>query len=321
MSFRSFRGLAPIALSGLLISAFWPATAASAIDDSNIPGVPLPGPVVTGLLGGPIYDHVYAIDVPPGRVIVLTLTGGPGTAFGLYLFNGRATTVYGTAGQVAVSALPGSSQTIRYPTRTGGRFYVDVNGASEVQGPFRLIVMIGADTTPPQVSISLGGGAVATMSQVVRVTLGASDDLSGVAAMQFSADGRTWLDWQPYVSSIPWTFPPGDGAKRLWARVRDVAGNVSSVVSASIALDTTAPLVVLRSPPPGGTTVGLQPTFSVTFSEPMNVVSWLDVGLLVQDPAGTLIHGAYAWDSATNSGTFVPGVSLIPGGVWSRWEP
>jgi hypothetical protein len=74
--------------------------------------------------------------------------------------------------------------------------------------------------------------------------------------------------------------------------------------------------VVARVPAAGGSTVGLRPAFRVTFSEPVDVVSWLDVGLLVQDPAGTVIHGIYSWDAAHNTGTFVPAVPLIPGGTY-----
>ena len=42
---------------------------------SDIPGVPLPGPIAAGRLGGAIYDVVYRVDVPPGFVIVASLTG------------------------------------------------------------------------------------------------------------------------------------------------------------------------------------------------------------------------------------------------------
>src|SRR3990172_4277003 len=79
---------------------------ARAADDSDIPGVPLPGSVATGQLGGPIYDHVYSIDIPAQRILLVSLIGDPGTDFDLYLFNSTATTVYSTQGQGAASNGP-----------------------------------------------------------------------------------------------------------------------------------------------------------------------------------------------------------------------
>ena len=100
---RSPLRFAIAALAVVLVSALLPTTTALAAADSDIPGVPLPGSVVTGRLGGPIYDRVYQLDVEPNRIILLSLTGGAGTDFDLYLFDSSATTVYGGTGQVAAS--------------------------------------------------------------------------------------------------------------------------------------------------------------------------------------------------------------------------
>ena len=66
---------------------------AKAADPSaDIPGVPLPGPIAAGRLGGAIYDVVYRFSVAPGYVILASLTGAAGTDFDLYLFDDSATT-------------------------------------------------------------------------------------------------------------------------------------------------------------------------------------------------------------------------------------
>jgi hypothetical protein len=284
-----------------------------AADDSNIPGVPFPGSPVTGLLGGPIYDHVYSIDVPPASIILLSLTGDPGTDFDLYLFNSTATTVYIPGGQVAFSTGPTSTESITYPTISGGRFYIDLNGASNVEGHFRLVMSIQPDTTPPQATLRLDGGAPATADSTVQVTLIGTDDLSGVGQMQLSLDGQHWGAFVDYTPTFLWVFDGGDGPKQLWARVRDRAGNVSKAATAEIVVDTVPPLVLVRDPGPGGTAAGLRPTFKVVFSEAIDVQTWLNKGLVVQRADGDTIAGTYAWSAATNTGTFVPASPLVAG--------
>jgi hypothetical protein len=290
-----------------------PTSRANANSNANIPGVPLPGVTVTGELGGPIYDQVFSIDVPAARVILLSLTGTPGTNFDLYLFDATATTVYTNVGLLASSTGPTSTESISYPTVSGGRFYIDLNGATNVEGTFRLVTRLATDTTPPTVSISLDGGAPATRDATVNVTVSASDDLSGVAQTEESSDGVTWGAWQEYTPTLTWTFPGGDGRKDLYVRVSDGAGNVSATAHASILLDTTAPLVVGHNPSGADAVTGLQPTLSVTFSKPILASTWLLEGLILQDAQSTVIYGTYAYDAASNTGTFVPSVPLVPG--------
>jgi hypothetical protein len=297
----------------MLLAFTRPAAVARAADDSNIPGVPLPSHVVEGLLGGPIYDHVYSLDVPASSVILLSLSGSSGSDFGLYLFDSSATTVYSTQGQVAVSAQPGPNQSLSYPTFAGGLFYIDLNGASNVEGRFRLVVSVEPDRVPPVATVKLDGGAAATSDPTVRVTLIAGDDLSVVDSMALSLDGSSWGEWVAYTPTFLWTLEPGDGPKELWARVRDAAGNISKPTAATILLETLDPTVVSRSPGPNEQVAGLRPTFSVRFSEPMDPATWLHQGLVVQRLNGTTIVGRYAWSAATLTGTFVPDAPLVAG--------
>lgn len=289
---------------------------ASAADDSNIPGIPLPGSVVTGQLGGPIYDHVYSIDIPAQRILLISLIGDPGTDFDLYLFNSSATTVYSTQGQVAASRGPTSSESIAYTVVGADRYYIDLNGATDVQGEFRLTVQVLQDSTPPRAALVLEGGAPATRSPTVSATVVATDDLAGIGEMQFSTDGTNWLPWQVHSPTVLWSFPNSDGPIRLWVRVRDRAGNVSGTASATIVLDTVAPTVVQVSPPAGGTTAGLQPEIRVTFSEPILLSSWMTAGLILQDPTDVVAYGAYAVDASGKVGTFRPGSPLSAGSTY-----
>jgi Bacterial pre-peptidase C-terminal domain/Bacterial Ig-like domain len=293
-----------------------PAAAASPTD--NIPGVALPSDVVTGQLGGPIYDVVYRVTVPAAHVLTLSLTGTSGTDFDLYLFDAGASDIYANppVGLVAQSTGPTSTETINYASIGGGTYYVDLSGATNVMGAYRLATRIAADTTPPVVSLLIDGGAPATNSPNVIATVLASDDLSGVSDMQLSQDGLSWSDWQPYTPTVAWLFPTGDGQKDLWVRVRDRAGNISAPASASITLLTTLPRVIARDPDPSSPTTGTRPTIRVTFSENMRVSSWFNYGLILQDSVGTSIYGKYGWDAATWTGTFTPDYPLVPGAAY-----
>jgi len=293
-----------------------PPVALAADPADNIPGVPLAGPISTGLLGGPIYDRVYSVDVPADRVLLISLTGSEGTDFDLYLFDASATSVYSTTGLVAKSTGPSSNEVLAFPSPAGGRYYIDLSGFTEVQGEYRLTVQIATDSTPPRISLVIDGGAPATANPDASVTVIAIDDLSGVETVQFSPDGITWGPWQPYVSQTTWSFSSPDGTKRLWARARDYQGNVSAPTTASVTLDRVAPAIVDRWPAPNGSVPAPRPTISVTFSEPIRPSSWMAFGLILQDSFGTVIYGSYTWDAATNTGSFQPGSDLQVGGVY-----
>src|SRR5262249_20356357 len=86
-------------------------------------------------------------------------------------------------------------------------------------------------------SFRINGGALTTTYTKVHLTLAATSVAGGVAEMSFSNDGSTWDAWQPYTTALVWLLPAGDGAKTVYARVRDQAGNVSAPASATIQLD------------------------------------------------------------------------------------
>ncbi len=106
--------------------------AMAADPSSDVPGMPLPGPVAAGRLGGAIYDVVYSLSVAPGYVIVASLTGTAGTDFDIYLFDATATTVVSNAGLLTKSTGPTSTESISWPSRFGGTYYIDLNGATVV---------------------------------------------------------------------------------------------------------------------------------------------------------------------------------------------
>jgi hypothetical protein len=308
-----------IAFAAILLAvsaSAWTPSSAMAGAESDIPGIPLQGPVSTGELGGPIYDVVYRLDVQPGYVIVAALTGTAGTDFDLYLFNGTATSVVNNVGVVAKSTTSTSSEALAWASRLGGRYYLDLNGATDVQGTYRLTVQIVPDPSPPVVQVQLAGGRKATNDPAVAVTIVASDDLSGVSEVALSDDGVTYQPWIPYTGRASWLFPSGDGVKRLWVKVMNGVGLVSPPVVASIILDTVAPTVVSVTPTRDSVTTELRPVISVVFSKPLDPSTWQNYALVLQSSDGFLVGGTFAYYSATRTGTFVPSVELTPGAIY-----
>src|SRR3990172_7546294 len=228
---RGRRRLLPTIVAGALLGAGVVlggtasiSVAVAAESSADIPGVPLPGPIAAGRLGGAIYDVVYRLSVAPGYVIVASVTGTVSTDFDLYLFDASATTVLSNVGLLTKSTGPTSTESISWPSRFGGTYYIDLNGATDVEGDYRLAVQAAPDSTPPTASMVLAGGRGSTNQLTVPVTLTASDDLSGVTEMALSGDGGAFTEWQALQRSTTWIFSPGDGPRTLWAKVKNGVG-------------------------------------------------------------------------------------------------
>ncbi len=102
------------------------------------------------------------------------------------------------------------------------------------------------DTLAPTVSIEFGGrqGNGGWYLSDVTAKLIASDDISGVAEVQFSLDdGATW---QRYQSPVDIT---GEGTTVVCARARDYAGNTGILVRKQVNIDKTAPALSISATP------------------------------------------------------------------------
>ncbi|MGW3994806.1 OmpL47-type beta-barrel domain-containing protein [Amycolatopsis sp. NPDC004772] len=121
----------------------------------------------------------------------------------------------------------------------------DVAGNVSPEGMAHFTV-VRSDTTPPTVSASVAGTQDADGSYVGKatVTVTAADAGSGVAAVEYKADGGAWT---AYTAPVPVSAA---GAHTVGYRARDVAGNASAEGSVSFTVvaggDTTAPSVALQ---------------------------------------------------------------------------
>ena len=101
------------------------------------------------------------------------------------------------------------------------------------------------DTTPPAGLIAINGDAVFTNSATVRLNITCNDAAgSGCDRMRTKNDGANWPEesWEIFVSDRSnWGLTGSDGSKTVYIQFKDAAGNISTVSSDSIQLDTTAP--------------------------------------------------------------------------------
>jgi flagellar hook assembly protein FlgD len=118
------------------------------------------------------------------------------------------------------------------------------------------------DITPPTGSVVINSGSAATNNRAVVLTLSASDAGSGVTNMQFSWDNVTWYGWETYATTRNATIPSAaPGTYTICVKFRDAVGNVSTVFSDNIVLDTLAPKVTIKTPS-GGIISNSTPTLS-----------------------------------------------------------
>lgn len=76
----------------------------------------------------------------------------------------------------------------------------------------------------------------------LTLNIDATDNGTGISEMQFSNDNATWSSWETFAGiKSGWQSTPGNGVKTVYVRIRDKAGNISSVVSATIKVDTVKP--------------------------------------------------------------------------------
>ena len=132
-----------------------------------------------------------------------------------------------------------------------------------------------ADTSPPTGTVVINGGAAATNSRTVTLTLSATDDLSAVAQMRFSNTGSSFSTAEAYATTKTWTLSSTAGTKTVYVQFKDAAGNWSTQpITDTIVLDTTAPTISSRT---ATAITGHASTITWTTNEP--ATSQVDYGV------------------------------------------
>lgn len=117
-----------------------------------------------------------------------------------------------------------------------GKVYVADCGNNRVQ-----VFSLVSDVTGPTGSVSILNGNI-TKNGNVTLKITAADAGSGVGAMMISNNSSfTGAAWVSYATTKTWNLGAGDGAKTVYVKFRDNAGNVSTVYSAKAIVDSKVP--------------------------------------------------------------------------------
>jgi YD repeat-containing protein len=154
---------------------------------------------------------------------------------------------YTTDGSTPTTSSPVYSSPINISVTTTLRFFAkDLAGNSEAVKTETYTF----DTTLPTGTIVINSGAASTNNPNVILTLSCSD-AQGCSQMQFSNDNVTYSSSETYATTRAWSLATGDGAKTVYVKFKDAAGNWSAAYSSTILLDTSAPTTTAS--PVGGT--------------------------------------------------------------------
>jgi spore germination protein YaaH len=193
----------------------------------------------------------------------------------------------------------------------------DINGCwSSVQD-----AAVTVDAVPPAGTLAIADGASASLDGNVRLLAPATDDLSGVAAVEITNDGQTWTSLTPTADAFTWAAAgtAADGAWTVSARWRDAAGNVSATQSVSLTLDRNGPRGVFSVN--GGATYTKSTTVQV---QPQTDANAMPASQFVLSNDGTLSGGALV-----NGQSFAPGAAVTwtlagttdgPRTVYGQWR-
>ena len=138
-----------------------------------------------------------------------------------------------------------------------------------VVGPFGPAVQVTVDRTPPDGWLTINNNAATTAATQVtlEVTASALDPgltcefftppyVCGTLSVRFSNNGTAWSAWETAQTVRSWALPAGDGAKTVYAQLKDRAGNITEI-SDTITLDTSqVPSSTITSPATGFATNG-----------------------------------------------------------------
>jgi uncharacterized delta-60 repeat protein len=201
-------------------------------------------------------DLAYALGIESGgKIVVAGTTSWNYFALARYNADGSLDTNFGNNGKVTTD-FGGDNEAYALAIDSSGKIVV-AGKAGYPYYDFALARYLAGDTHPPIGSITINGGAEATKTTAVTLTLTASDDTPGAIRMCIS-NKATCTNWTAFAATKTWTLRTGDGTKTVNVWFRDVWGNESATpYSDTIILDTVAPANGIVTATPGNAQVTL----------------------------------------------------------------
>ena len=179
--------------------------------------------------------------------------------------------------QVATSMFASTGGSLRQGENSFELRVSDVLGNAQTP----LVWSITIDTIPPSGSLVINNGAPLTTSLYVTLSLSASDEISGVAAMRLSNTAQAGYVQEPFAATRPlWSLMPVEGLRNVYVTFVDAAGNESAPIEAEIELSLLSPETIITAGPVGVTSdpdaefTFLCPEGSCLFSYAFDNESW-----------------------------------------------
>ena len=250
---------------------------------------------------------IFLDTTPPSQPSINTVTSPT---------NVNSQTITGTkstdATSIIVTCSTATIGTVTYPTSTTwscllsslteGENNISVkaeDAAGNQSDPATTSILL--DAAAPSGTVTINSGAQYTNSDAVTLTLSATDSGSGLSQMQFSNNSTNWSTPETYAISKSWTLTTGEGAKTVYAKFKDVAGNWSAAVSDTIIIDTTSPVIAITSPENNSVSTVSPITVSGTINDNMATVV-IKVNNVVQ-ATPVPANGAYSASVPLTQGT------------------
>jgi len=202
-------------------------------------------------LGGAIAGAVSAFDGGDlGARVAVEIYAGDGDLAGTAYADAGAGYTYRSGGLRAGSYFLKFVPVPRYEPE----FY---NNALEIGSALPVAVSVGAVTDgidlvfgddPPTVTVTINGGAAATGSAAVELTLTAEP---GGPYQMCISNTTSCTAWADFVATKNWTLPPGNGFRTVNVWCRKLGATAASQASYTILLDTTLPVNGTLTATPG----------------------------------------------------------------------
>ncbi|HET6440613.1 MAG TPA: S8 family serine peptidase [Anaeromyxobacter sp.] len=253
--------------------AVYKSAVTSATPDQVVAFLTASGVRVTDPRNGVITPRVDLAQVPaPGCILTLSPTslsvGGAGGSTTLSVSTGSGCAWSASTAATWLSLSPSSGTgpgtiTLTAPVNIG----VARNATVSVGG-HPVTVSQAKDQVPPVGSVAIVGGTITrTLAVALHIT---GSDAAGVSAMCLS-NTTSCTAWRTFASDLSWSLASGTaGARSVYVRLKDGAGNVGGPFVASAVYDAT--------PPTGGTLAAVAGVGSASlswggFSDPVTGVA------------------------------------------------